>query len=138
MRAKLAKAKTNAEIVFKNCLGSHQNVVERFYSSSIWLYITRTAEGARDGAFRIGVLHLVALRAASERLYGCSERARKRGADSGFRSGLDAALSRVLTSIDLNEPHCEPIPPDLRLVRIRGGPNVRRDEYRAGGGCLRS
>ena len=109
-----------------------------FYSSSIWLYITRTVRMADDSAFRIGVLHLVARRAASERLYGDSERARKRGANSGFRSGLDAAVSRVRTSIDLNEPHCGPSPPDLRLVRIRGGRTLRRDEYRARCGCLGS
>ena len=36
-------------------------------------------------------------------------------------AGSVRAISSVLTSIDLNEPHCGPIAPDLRLERIRGG-----------------
>ena len=77
-------------------------MVGRFYSSSIWLYITRTAQMADDSAFRIGVLHLVARRATTKRLDSDSERARKRVSDSRFRSGFDAAISSVLTSVDLN------------------------------------
>jgi hypothetical protein len=38
------------------------------YSSSIWLYTTRTQRGDRNGRFRMGLLHLVARGATSERL----------------------------------------------------------------------
>jgi hypothetical protein len=57
---------------------------EEPYSSSIWLYITRTDHGALDSAFRIGVLHLVARRATIERLDSESESASKRAVLARF------------------------------------------------------
>ena len=92
------------------------------YSSSIWLYITRTADGARDGAFRIGVLHLVARRATIERLDSDSEKARNRAPRTGFTSGLDAGISSVLTGIDLNEPHLRAHPVRLVIGKDSRGP----------------
>ena len=62
----------------RNRPGILDESVEEFYSSSIWLYITRTDHGALDSAFRIRVLHLVALRATIERLDCDTESASKR------------------------------------------------------------
>ena len=70
-----AKAKKRAGIETRNRPGK---VTGTSYSSSIWLYITRTVRQAFDSAFRIGVLHLVARRATSERLDDASEKALKR------------------------------------------------------------
>ena len=101
------------------------------YSSSIWLYIRPTARGARDSAFRIGVLHLVARRATTERLKSDSEKARKRGSNSRSGSGLDAATSSVFASIDFQRATWRAHPrPTCDWEGFAAHRPIRPDEYR--------
>jgi len=66
-----------------------QESSEASYSSSIWLYSTRTERGERNGRFCIGFLHLLARRTTSERLGDKGETASKK-----VGQGLEYAVRR--------------------------------------------
>jgi len=84
-----------------------QESSEASYSSSIWLYSTRTERGERNGRFCIGFLHLLARRTTSERLGDKGETASKK-----VGQGLEYAVRRKASHGSAHRDFgCEARPP---------------------------
>jgi len=102
--AKIAKSRKRPESRSIPALELSE-VGESLYSSSIWLYITLSVRQAFDSAFRIGVLHLVARRATSERLDDDSERASKRSLMRAIRAAALQGCGSLLDGPTAQPPN---------------------------------